>query len=89
VDVNILCKSNFDCVNNAECVDGQCFCLDGFVAKGAGCQDIDECPANPCGPFASCANTPGDFHCECEPGYVGAPPRMPCKGKINLNWFLF
>ncbi|CAG2056991.1 unnamed protein product, partial [Timema podura] len=80
IDVNILCKSNFDCVNNAECVDGQCFCQDGFVAQGALCADVDECHANPCGPYSLCTNTPGGYHCECETGYVGAPPRMKCKG---------
>ncbi|KAJ8890121.1 hypothetical protein PR048_009628 [Dryococelus australis] len=79
VDVNILCKSNFDCVNNAECVDNQCFCQNGFEARGAMCADIDECVAQPCGPHATCSNTPGGYHCECEAGYVGAPPRMKCK----------
>jgi Calcium-binding EGF domain len=83
VDVNILCQSNFDCVNNAECIETQCFCLEGFVAQGAICVDIDECAANPCGPFASCQNTAGGFHCECEAGYVGAPPTMQCKAPCD------
>jgi len=80
VDVNILCKSNFDCVNNAECIEGQCFCQDGFLAQGAVCVDVDECQNQPCGPLAVCTNTAGSFHCECEQGFMGAPPRMKCKG---------
>ena len=80
VDVATLCKSNFDCINNAECIDGQCFCRDGFVAKGAACVDVDECAANPCGPFSVCANTAGSHKCECEAGFVGKPPLTPCKG---------
>jgi len=85
VDVAILCKTNFDCTNNAECVDGQCFCQQGFLAQGAGCVDIDECLGQPCGAYAACTNTPGGFHCECEGGYIGAPPRMPCKGMYLID----
>ncbi|KAG8232834.1 hypothetical protein J437_LFUL013160, partial [Ladona fulva] len=79
IDVNILCNGNFDCVNNAECLDGQCFCRKGFLAKGAECVDIDECHAEPCGPNAICTNTVGGFRCECEHDFVGAPPHVPCK----------
>lgn len=81
VDVTVLCKSKFDCVNNAECIEGQCFCQTGFKAQGSVCIDIDECEAQPCGPASTCSNTPGGFHCECQPGYVGAPPRIQCKGE--------
>lgn len=84
IDVNILCKTNYDCTNNAECVEGQCFCQTGFVAQGASCVDIDECEARPCGPFSVCTNSPGSFHCECESGYIGAPPKMSCRGKNLL-----
>ena len=84
VDVTVLCRSNFDCTNNAECIEGQCFCQNGFVARGASCVDIDECiSGKPCGPFAQCRNTPGSFSCECEQGFVGAPPRVKCKGKLT------
>lgn len=81
VDVNILCSSNFDCTNNAECIENQCFCLDGFEPIGSSCVDIDECRthAEVCGPHAQCLNTPGSYGCECEAGYVGSPPRMACK----------
>ncbi|SPP80067.1 blast:Fibrillin-1, partial [Drosophila guanche] len=81
VDVNILCRSNFDCTNNAECIENQCFCLDGFEPIGASCVDIDECRthAEACGQHAQCLNTPGSYRCDCEAGYVGSPPRMACK----------
>lgn len=39
-DVTTLCKSKFDCVNNAECIEGQCFCVEGFKAKGSECVDV-------------------------------------------------
>lgn len=79
-DVTTLCKSNFDCVNNAECIEGQCFCKDGFKAIGAECVDLDECLTNPCGPASICTNIRGSYHCECESGFVGTPPHIACKG---------
>lgn len=80
VDVNILCHTNFDCTNNAECIEGQCFCQDGFQPKESICEDIDECKnSNICGEFSTCINTPGSFRCECHAGYVGSPPRIACK----------
>lgn len=56
VDVNILCQSNFDCTTNAECIEGQCFCQNGFEPQGSVCVDIDECRTNPniCGENAIC-----------------------------------
>lgn len=80
-EVNVLCHSNFDCTNNAECIDGQCFCQDGFEASGSICADINECRKTPriCGPKAKCTNLPGSFKCTCEAGLIGTPPRMPCK----------
>lgn len=80
-DVTISCATNFDCTNNAECVDGQCFCQDGFQPDGSVCVDIDECRtgAGVCGPNAQCINTPGSFKCDCFAGYVGTPPRVECK----------
>ncbi|XP_014478673.1 PREDICTED: fibrillin-1-like [Dinoponera quadriceps] len=82
-DVTTLCKSNFDCVNNAECIEGQCFCKDGFKAVGAECVDLDECLTNPCGPASICSNTRGSYHCECESGFVGTPPHVQCKAPCD------
>lgn len=77
-----LCQTNFDCVNNAECKDGQCSCRDGFRANGAECVDVNECETQICGPNAICGNTPGGYRCDCEPGFVGAPPMKQCKGVL-------
>jgi Calcium-binding EGF domain/EGF domain len=79
-DVNVLCQSNFDCTNNAECVDGQCFCQEGFEASGNVCVDINEClDPKICGPRATCHNILGGYKCECDAGLIGTPPRLPCK----------
>lgn len=67
-------------MNNAECIEGQCFCKTGFKAVGAECEDLDECLTNPCGPAAICTNVRGSYHCECESGFIGTPPHIPCKG---------
>lgn len=82
VSVNTRCLSNFDCTNNAECIDQQCFCQNGFEPQGSVCVDIDECRSSQtarCGNFSTCLNTPGSYRCECEAGYVGTPPRIACK----------
>ena len=33
--------------------------------------DIDECLSNPCHTNASCTDTEGSFHCQCNPGFSG------------------
>ncbi len=33
-EVRTLCKTNFDCTNNAKCENGQCVCRPGFSPKG-------------------------------------------------------
>ena len=34
--------------------------------------DVDECvQQSPCGPNATCANTPGSYTCACNEGYTG------------------
>lgn len=93
MDVSVLCKINSDCTANAECIEGQCFCRTGFKADRSICVDINECQTEPCGSYSTCFNTPGSFHCGCQPGFIGAPPRMQCRGnwiyaQINFYYFL-
>jgi len=83
--VTTSCEGNYDCINNAECLNGQCFCIDGFKAEGATCIDVDECQSDPCGPFSICTNLQGSYRCECEAGFVGKPPTTPCKGKPTMH----
>lgn len=80
-----MCKSNFDCTNNAECLEGQCFCKDGFKAQGSACIDIDECidRNGNCGDNAVCINSPGGYRCECAAGFIGSPPRVSCRAPCD------
>ena len=70
VEVRTLCASDFDCTNNARCLDGgNCQCREGFEPKGALCVDVDECRSaasgNPCGDGAVCINRQGGYDCQC------------------------
>ncbi|XP_031719731.1 latent-transforming growth factor beta-binding protein 4-like [Anarrhichthys ocellatus] len=51
-----------------------CACPVGLTLEGAaGCEDVDECEAEgpgPCGPHASCTNSPGSYSCSCLRGYL-------------------
>ncbi|HET6339229.1 MAG TPA: hypothetical protein VFG30_38695 [Polyangiales bacterium] len=45
-------------------------CADGYVRKTTGCTDVDECAAgDPCAGHGRCQNIPGDYICQCDPGY--------------------
>ena len=47
--------------------------------------DVDECAVNnaSCSPYAYCTNTPGNFTCDCMPGYIG--DGFTCTGDI-ASW---
>jgi hypothetical protein len=82
VAVRTVCSSDFDCTNNAQCVNGDtCICREGFEPEGALCVDVDECFRTPglCGANSVCANNPGGFSCNCQAPMVGAPPASPCR----------
>ncbi|KAI1731698.1 EGF domain-containing protein [Ditylenchus destructor] len=61
------------CGPNADCVNGACRCLPGYVGNQNGiCVDIDECTTGvaSCGPHGVCRNTEGDYDCDCLDGYI-------------------
>ncbi|XP_042168850.1 adhesion G protein-coupled receptor E5-like [Oncorhynchus tshawytscha] len=77
---------HFTLLGNLEAID----CGLGFTAKGRKqCDDIDECKEKdskpPCGSKATCYNTQGSFHCQCQPGFISTktfkytPPTGECK----------
>ncbi len=84
--VRTVCASDFDCTNNAHCQGGSCQCRKGFQARGAICQDVDECKGdrNPCGEGAVCLNRQGGYDCQCPSPLVtltskGGQCRDPCE----------
>lgn len=55
------------CVNGV-CLDGLCYCNDGFGGKSCDIPDENECKYRPCDVFAHCTNTMGSYYCSCFPG---------------------
>ena len=65
----VVCGPNSQCmlINN----EAKCLCSSGFTATpNGGCEDINECAANPCFPGAICNNEPGSFTCQCPGKYI-------------------
>ena len=81
------CRSpcdRFICGLNAECTPTnppQCLCKAGTTGNPlTGCEDVDECRNNPCGPKARCLNEPGSYKCQCPKGTRGDPYTSGCVG---------
>jgi hypothetical protein len=55
------------CVNGV-CLDGLCYCNDGFGGRSCDIPDENECKFRPCDVFAHCTNTMGSYYCSCFPG---------------------
>ncbi|CAG0897187.1 unnamed protein product [Darwinula stevensoni] len=90
ISVWTICTSNFNCVNNAECVDGTCRCRGGFLTHGATCIDVNECEEpNVCGVHALCVNQPGSYACKCETGFLGNVQCVLLSGSPLLAVSLF
>lgn len=75
----------------ADGTEAYCVCDVGWTYNpndiAAGCQDINECdtvhgPSGRCGLNAICINTPGDFSCQCPPGFSGNAA-IQCVGKLK------
>uniref|UniRef100_A0A672ZNF2 Adhesion G protein-coupled receptor E1-like n=1 Tax=Sphaeramia orbicularis TaxID=375764 RepID=A0A672ZNF2_9TELE len=75
-----ICGPNAQCINRIG--DYSCSCKKGFISStgvktflnndndNVTCTDINECEAgNVCGQNAVCTNTPGSYHCVCNPGF--------------------
>ena len=44
--VDIGCSGDFDCTQNAHCVNSTCQCKMGYHSNGIDCVDVDECAVN-------------------------------------------
>lgn len=60
-------QESISCVNGV-CLDGLCYCNDGFGGKSCDIPDENECKFRPCDVFAHCTNTMGSYYCSCYPG---------------------
>lgn len=60
-------QESIQCVNGV-CLDGLCYCNDGFGGKSCDVPDENECKFRPCDVFAHCTNTMGSYYCSCFPG---------------------
>lgn len=55
-----------------------CGCRTGFLRKSGQCKDVDECQNfGVCD--QKCENSPGSYHCLCDPGYFLERNRRSCK----------
>lgn len=63
-----------------------CYCQPGYTGDPhVGCELIDFCADNPCGPGAACHNAGGSFRCQCTAGFVGDPYKEGCKPPVECN----
>lgn len=60
-------QESVQCVNGV-CLDGLCYCNDGYGGKSCDVPDENECKFRPCDVFAHCTNTMGSYYCSCFPG---------------------
>ena len=84
------CHDNRDCHELASCIQGHCFCSQGFAGNGRYCFDIDECNNDKslCPAYSKlyCTNTVGSFNCsscdhqfqELQNGESSCVPKDPC-----------
>jgi hypothetical protein len=82
----VSCSAHAFC--RADKAEAFCVCEEGWTYDpanpAAGCVDVDECRvAGTCGENTLCTNTPGNYVCQCRPGYTGNP-QVRCIGEFNV-----
>ncbi len=82
----VSCSAHAFC--RADKSEAFCVCEEGWTYDpanpAAGCVDVDECRvAGTCGENTLCTNTPGNYVCQCRPGYTGNP-QVRCIGEFNF-----
>jgi len=71
-------QDSFQCVNGV-CLDGLCYCNDGYGGKSCDIPDENECKFRPCDVFAHCTNTMGSYYCSCFPGEYPILSKWCCR----------
>lgn len=74
-------QESTQCMNGV-CLDGLCYCNDGFGGKSCDVPDENECKFRPCDVFAHCTNTMGSYYCSCFPG---KSPDPAAAGSASLS----
>lgn len=78
-------RDGYQCVNGV-CLDGLCYCNDGWGGKSCDIPDENECKFRPCDVFAHCTNTMGSYYCSCFPGkFYGSKPREKLLLRATFN----
>ncbi|XP_018413880.1 PREDICTED: nidogen-2 [Nanorana parkeri] len=85
VQANPCFDGTHQCDTRAQCqaatgLNYTCVCASGYQGDGRDCTDINECEEqlDNCGRNTRCMNLPGNFRCECLPGYVFSADGQNC-----------
>jgi hypothetical protein len=87
----VSCSAHAFCRAEPGGGEAYCVCEEGWTydpaRPAAGCVDVDECGlAGTCGENTLCTNTPGNYVCQCKPGYTGNP-QVRCIGRCNSDTY--
>ena len=84
----VSCSAHAFCRAEPSASEAFCVCEEGWTYDpanpAAGCVDVDECRVTgTCGENTLCTNTPGNYVCQCRPGYTGNP-QVRCIGECSF-----